>query len=68
MSIVIKELIIKAKVNQSSEETNRDIIKIIDSKIRGADSGNALKETEKRELIEECVYAVLKELESKLGH
>jgi hypothetical protein len=68
MPIVIKELIIRAKVNEASKETDEDIIKIIDSKLLSAASGGTLKETEKRELIEECVYAVLKELESKLGY
>jgi hypothetical protein len=68
MPIVIKELVISAKVNKGSKETDEDIIKIIDSKISKLGSDNSLKETDKRQLIEECVAAVLKELESKLDY
>ncbi|MGK0412775.1 MAG: hypothetical protein ACJA1B_000975 [Polaribacter sp.] len=68
MTVVIKELIIQGKVNESSKETEEDIIKIIDSKLSTASSENTLKETEKRQLVEECVHAVLRELESKLNY
>jgi hypothetical protein len=68
MTVVIKELIIQGKVNESSKETEEDIIKIIDSKLSTASSKNTLQETEKRQLVEECVQAVLKELESKLNY
>jgi hypothetical protein len=68
MTVVIKELIVQGKVNESSKETEEDIIKIIDSKLSNAASESTLKETEKRQLVEECVQAVLKELESKLNY
>ena len=68
MTVVIKELIVQGKVNESSKETEEDIIKIIDSKLSSASSESTLKETEKRQLVEECVQAVLKELESKLNY
>ena len=68
MAVVIKELIVQGKIKESSKKTDEDIVKIIDSKIANVSSKNTLKETEKRQLIEECVSAVLKELESKLGY
>ena len=68
MPIVIKELVISAKVNKGSKETDEDIIKIIDSKINKISSQGSLKETVKRQIIDECVAAVLKELESKLDY
>lgn len=68
MAVVIKELIIQGKINKSSNTTDEDIIKIIDSKISGISSGNDLEETDKRQLIEECVRTVIKELESKFDY
>ncbi len=68
MAVVIKELIVRGKINKSSKSTDEDIVKIIDAKLSKMDSGNALKETEKRALIEECVSAVMKELETKFGY
>jgi hypothetical protein len=65
MAVVIKELIVRGKINKSSKSTDEDLVKIIDAKLSKMDSGNALKETEKRALIEECVSAVMKELETK---
>lgn len=68
MTVIIKELIVQGKINKSSKKTDEDIIKIIESKVSKMDSGNALTETEKRQLIEECVALVLKELETKFGY
>ena len=68
MTVVIKELLIRGKVDKSSQTTETEIIEIIDSKISEINSGNGLQETDKRQLIEECVRAVIKELESKSGY
>lgn len=68
MAVVIKELIVRGKINKSSKQTDEDIVKIIDAKLSKINSGNVLKETEKRTLIEECVLAVMKELETKFGY
>ncbi|MFT6065412.1 MAG: hypothetical protein ACJAYY_001532 [Paraglaciecola sp.] len=68
MTVIIKELIVQGKINKSSKKTDEDIIEIIESKVSKMDSGNALTESEKRQLIEECVATVLKELETKLGY
>ena len=67
MAIVIKELIIQGKINSSANATDEDIIKIINSKI--ADTPHCgIEENEKRQIIEECVLTVLKELEAKLRY
>lgn len=68
MTVVIKELLIRGKVDKSSQTTETEIIEIIDSKISEINSGNGLQETDKRQLIEECVRVVIKELESKSGY
>ena len=67
MAIVIKELIIQGKINSSANATDEDIIKIINSKIADVPRGG-IEETEKRQIIEECVLTVLKELEAKLRY
>lgn len=68
MAVVIKELIIQGKVDGSSQTTDEDIIEIINLKIPEISTQSGLKETDKRQLIEECVSAVLKELEFKFRY
>ena len=65
MAVEIKELIIQGKVNKSSEMTDVDLIEDTVSKQKGDDS---IKETVKRQIVEECLIEVLKELETKLGY
>lgn len=68
MAVEIKELVIKGKVNKQSFNSEQDIVKLIDSRLSKKSSSASLKETDKRKLIDECVLAVLNELESKLGY
>lgn len=66
MAVVIKELIIKGKVK--GKESEQDIIKLIDSKLSEKSNVKSIKETDKRQIVEECVNAILKELESKFDY
>ena len=68
MAVEINELIIQGRVKDTTKATDQDIIKIIRTEISEGDSGKALKETDKRQLVDECVAAVLKELESKFDY
>lgn len=72
MPVEIKELIIKGRVSESSSQEKlpkdeRKLIETINSVV-SKKTGGALKETVRRDLIDECVLAVLNELESKLGY
>ena len=63
--IEIQQLIVKAKVNSGdSEDQNlfQTIESIIDSHIK---SKGVVKEVEKKEIIEECVRAVMDKIEFK---
>ena len=63
--IEIQQLIVKAKVNSDdSEDQNlvQTIESIIDSHIK---SKGFVKEVEKKEIIEECIRAVMDEIEFK---
>ena len=68
MAVEINELIIQGRVKDATKATAQNIIKIIRSEISQEQSKGALKETEKRQLVDECVAAVLKELESKFDY
>tara|TARA_B110000967_G_C18724400_1_gene479334 strand:+ start:656 stop:862 length:207 start_codon:yes stop_codon:yes gene_type:complete len=68
MAVEIKELIIQGTVKGTKKATDHDIIGIVKSQISKNSSGSGLKETDKRQLVDECVAAVLKELESKLDY
>lgn len=68
MAVQIKEIIIQGKVGQSNQMTDHKLLETINEQVSKKSSGTGLKESEKRQLIEECVYAVLKELETKLGY
>jgi hypothetical protein len=68
MAIEIKELIIQGKIKGDSDTVDVDIDKVIEEKISEINTGNILKESEKRQLVDECVLAVLNELESKLQY
>ena len=68
MAIEIRELIIKGKSKGSSNSNEDDLNNVIESKISEKNMGNILKESEKRQLVDECVIAILNELESKLRY
>ena len=46
----------------------RTLLKLFVQKFFKGSAGGALKETVKRQLVDECVAAVLKELESKFDY
>ena len=68
MAIEIRELIIQGKAKGSSTSNEADLDNVIETKISQKNMGNVLKESEKRQLVDECVIAVLNELESKLRY
>jgi RNA-binding protein YlmH len=68
MAIEIRELIIQGKSKGSSTSNEDDLNNVIESKISEKNMGNILKESEKRQLVDECVIAILNELESKLRY
>ncbi|MDA9250746.1 hypothetical protein N9P53_03315 [Flavobacteriaceae bacterium] len=68
MAVEIKELIIQGKVNKSSEMTDVDLIKLIKDTVSKQKGDDSIKETVKRQIVEECLIEVLKELETKLGY
>tara|TARA_B100000768_G_scaffold127439_1_gene118026 strand:+ start:584 stop:790 length:207 start_codon:yes stop_codon:yes gene_type:complete len=68
MAIEIRELIIQGKAKGSSTSNEDDLDNVIETKISQKNMGNVLKESEKRQLVDECVIAVLNELESKLRY
>ena len=68
MAIEIRELIIQGKSKGSSNSNEDDLNNVIESKISEKNIGNILKESEKRQLVDECVIAILNELESKLRY
>ena len=68
MAIEIRELIIQGKSKGSSTSNEDDFDNVIESKISEKNMGNILKESEKRQLVDECVIAILNELESKLRY
>lgn len=73
MPVEIKELIIKGRqVPEGSSEgklpNERKLIETINSIVSKKTGGGGIKETDRRSLIDECVTAVLNELESKLGY
>lgn len=67
MAVEIKELIIQGRLTDETNESDHNISEIIKKQITEG-SGKALQETEKRQLVDECVAAVLKELESKFDY
>ena len=67
MAVEIKELIIQGKLKDETNESDQNLSEIIRKEINEGD-GKALQETEKRQLVDECVAAVLKELESKFDY
>jgi len=67
MAVEIKELIIQGKLKDETNESDQNLSEIIRKEIKEGD-GKALQETEKRQLVDECVAAVLKELESKFDY
>jgi len=68
MAIEIRELIIQGKSKGSSTSNEDDLDNVIETKISEKNMGNILKESEKRQLVDECVIAILNELESKLRY
>ena len=62
MAIEIRELIIQVKSKGSSNSNEDDLNNVIESKISEKNMGNILKESEKRQLVDECVIAILNEL------
>lgn len=68
MAVEIRELIIQGKAKGSSTSDKHDLDKEIETKMSEKNTGNILKESEKRQLVDECVIAVLNELESKLRY
>ena len=68
MAVEIKELIIQGKVNKSSEMTDVDLIKLIKDTVSKQKGDDSIKETVKRQIVEECLIEVLKELETKIGY
>ena len=68
MAIEIRELIIQGKSKGSSTSNEDDLDNVIESKISEKNMGNILKESEKRQLVDECVIAILNELEKKLRY
>ncbi len=68
MAVEIKELIIQGKLNKSSEMTDVDLIKLIKDTVSKQKGDDSIKETVKRQIVEECLIEVLKELETKLGY
>lgn len=67
MAVEIKELIIQGRLKDETKESDHNLSEIIKKQITEG-SGKALQETEKRQLVDECVAAVLKELESKFDY
>ncbi len=68
MAIEIRELIIQGKSKGSSTSNEDDLDNVIETKMSEKNMGNILKESEKRQLVDECVIAILNELESKLRY
>lgn len=68
MAVEIKELIIQGKLNKSSEMTDVDLIKLIKDTVSKQKGDDSIKETVKRQIVEECLIEVLKELETKIGY
>lgn len=68
MAIEIRELIIQGKSKESSTSNQDDLDNVIETKMSEKNMGNILKESEKRQLVDECVIAILNELESKLRY
>ena len=68
MAIEIRELIIQGKSKESSTSNQDDLDNVIETKMSEKNMGNILKESEKRQSVDECVIAILNELESKLRY
>jgi len=68
MAVEIKELVIQGKVNKSSDMTDNNLIAIIEDTVSKQKGDDSIKETVKRQIVEECLIEVLKELETKLGY
>ena len=68
MAIEIRELIIQGTSKESSTSNQDDLDNVIETKMSEKNMGNILKESEKRQLVDECVIAILNELESKLRY
>jgi|SaaInlStandDraft_1057018.scaffolds.fasta_scaffold202367_1 RNA-binding protein YlmH len=68
MAVEIRELIIQGKSKGSSTSNEDDLDNVIETKMSEKNMGNILKESEKRQLVDECVIAILNELESKLRY
>lgn len=68
--VEIRELIIKAKVNGEFDDTNQEVISVVNQKIEDYLSRYkfALSNDQKKFLIEECTENILKkiEIDSKL--
>ena len=48
--------------------TDVDLIKLIKDTVSKQKGDDSIKETVKRQIVEECLIEVLKELETKLGY
>ena len=68
MAVQIKEIIIQGTVGQGGQMTKHKLLETINSQISKGATGSGLSEIDKRQLIEECVHVVLKELEYKIGY
>lgn len=71
MTVKINQLKVNGTIsnsnNKDSSISKKEIEQLIESKIN-KDSGSGIKETHKRQLIEECVREVLKVLEQKMSY
>jgi hypothetical protein len=68
MAVQIKEIIIQGTVGQGGQMSKHKLLETINSQISKGATGSGLSEVDKRQLIEECVHAVLKELEYKIAY
>jgi hypothetical protein len=68
MVVVIKELVIKGKVNGNSAASEEELMKLIRENTSANKSKGSLSESEKRALVTECVNEVLSKLNDKLSY
>ena len=62
-----QQMIVKARVNDEFDETDQELIKLIDDLVEDhLGKNSAISKKEKKEIIEECVRIVFDKIQNKI--
>lgn len=65
--VEIQQMIVRARVNDEFDETDQELIKLVDDLVEDhLGKNSAISTKEKKEIIEECVRIVFDKIQSKI--